>query len=183
MRVVYGLIDPRTPSRLSSVRYVGKTERPESRVARHVVQARAGSHHRANWIRALLAEGLRPALLVLEVVPDGASLELAEIRWIERLRTTNDLVNGTAGGTGGSTRPGPPWNKGLRTGPQSAAHRAAIGAGGRGKHGHRPSAETRAKLSAARRGRPHSPEHVAAQAAATRRTYAARRAAGMEPLC
>lgn len=182
MRIVYGLIDPRDEPRLSSVRYVGMTERPETRVSRHIGQARSGRHHRANWIRSLVAEGLRPEMIVLEVVSDTADLAVAEVRWIYRLRTTNDLVNATCGGTGGSTRVGPPWNKGLRTGPMDPEVVARRADRRRGISQGPLSAEHRAKLSASHRGVPHSPEHVANQAASLRRTLARRRVAGMEGL-
>jgi hypothetical protein len=120
---IYTLADPRD----GRTRYVGKTTNPKRRMENHTVPSRLqGICHRQNWIRQLRSAGLKPIFQIVEVVAVGGDWEEAERRWICLLREQGcDLVNTTPGGEGGATMTG-------RT----------------RKH----SAETRAKISASRRG-------------------------------
>lgn len=89
---IYGLVDPRS----NRVRYVGKTTWSLAhRLKGHLAEVKAQGHtHKSRWIAGLLAEGLRPSVIVLERVP-VSDWEEAECRWIARLE---DLTNVTAGG-------------------------------------------------------------------------------------
>lgn len=60
---IYGLIDPAEPER---VRYVGKTRSPGSRLARHIVDSGIKNGAKDRWIRALLAAGRAPDMVLLE---------------------------------------------------------------------------------------------------------------------
>lgn len=157
------------------VRYVGKTRVSlERRLTEHLSEARRGlRNHRCNWIRSV--QFLVTADLVESVVGEGVS---EEVSLIASLRTLGvSLVNGTPGGEGtlfGVKRP-----------PVSAATRKKISDAGKGRivsaetkakisaarKGIRPppvSAETRAKIGAAQRGKPKTLEHRARIAAAHR---------------
>lgn len=94
--VIYGLVDPRQPSR---VRYVGQTVGlPESRYRQHIHDSAPqrgrrmpATCARARWISALLAESVYPDMILLERVPDVGAWELTdcERRWIATLGKRN----------------------------------------------------------------------------------------------
>lgn len=98
---IYGLMDPT----IRIIRYVGKTvigleERLKGHI-RHVEkdQSRKWSHAQW-WIRSLLTKGLRPEIILLEMVPN-AVWEEAERKWIKNLREAGcNLTNKTDGGDG-----------------------------------------------------------------------------------
>ena len=99
---IYGLAEPAT----GEIRYVGKSILAMTkRVSGHVQTARAGGSKTPSveWMRRLLASGLRPRVIVLEVV-DGRWQE-AERRWISSLRACGArLLNVHPGGNGAHTR-------------------------------------------------------------------------------
>lgn len=135
---IYVLEDPRT----GEVRYVGKTCNPHSRLRYHCKASSLQSNsHRSNWIRGLLADGVRPAFRVIDAGM-GTGHGLAERAWIREYRRRGArLVNSTDGGEGVS---------GFRRRPESnELNRIA-------QTGRKPSEETRAKMSAARSGKPRS---------------------------
>ena len=70
MTFIYALADPRT----RDVRYVGKTSDLDARLNGHACEARRSpkATPRLTWLRALAKDGVRPEILVLEEVPDGA---------------------------------------------------------------------------------------------------------------
>lgn len=96
---IYGLFCPIE----NTVRYVGKSNKPENRFRAHLSAARRSSyeHHTSRWIRKLLSQGRRPTLVILEEVA-------AEVRWqdVERAYIASaadwgwKLTNSTAGGEG-----------------------------------------------------------------------------------
>lgn len=96
---VYGLIDPRS----GGLRYVGKTERSAvARLKRHIHNAREGvKSHVYNWLRQLLAAGLKPEVEVLERHETAEALDEAERHFIAYFRSIGcDVVNLTSGGDG-----------------------------------------------------------------------------------
>ncbi len=103
MITIYGLAHPRT----GTVRYVGKcTQDVSRRLANHEYKARSGRARTpvGFWIRGLIGRGLRPKLIVLEVVRRG-SWRKAERRWIAKLRADGyRLLNVNAGGNGAHVR-------------------------------------------------------------------------------
>ena len=142
--LVYGLVDPRD-GRLC---YVGKAETPLfSRLDRHLSEARGkkSQSHKCNWIRNLLAAGLRPEVVILE---DGfvssQALSEAEVWNIAYWKFLGcRLTNTTLGGEGTLG-----WSPSAETRKTWSLQRM----------GRRPSSETRAKLSAIRTGKRHSVE-------------------------
>lgn len=93
---IYALKDPRN----ASVRYIGYAKSPSGRFIKHLSEARGCSHtHKANWIRSLLRQGVKPELTVLESgLSDPAK---AERRWIAKFKAAGaDLTNATSGGDG-----------------------------------------------------------------------------------
>jgi hypothetical protein len=100
---IYGLHDPADDK--PYVVYVGKTVMcpPHRRLVGHIYKAKTGRTKSpvGDWIRELLADGDRPKLVVLEVVPDGEDWQEAERRWISALP---NLLNGSPGGEGSTTR-------------------------------------------------------------------------------
>jgi len=99
--VIYGLADPRT----NEVRYVGKTTDPRRRLYHHIYLAPVGTTHRDRWIVQLLAEGVKPTLMVLETV-GGESWQVREREWIASLPR---LTNISAGGDGVDAPRTPEW--------------------------------------------------------------------------
>ena len=79
---IYALIDPRT----EQPHYVGKSKDPHARFDGHLRDAQRQVWHSPvlQWIRALLAEGVSPELVLLEDAGDDWAE--AEVRWIERLK-------------------------------------------------------------------------------------------------
>lgn len=94
---VYYLLDPHT----EQVRYVGYSKHPSVRYRRaHLKAVRKG--HRDNWIRSLLAIGLKPQLsicCILETKEEAVRIEIALIALLRQRGI--DLVNTTVGGEGG----------------------------------------------------------------------------------
>jgi hypothetical protein len=95
---IYALCDPRS----GSIKYVGKTFDPLYRLQQHLWPCHvARTTPKAIWLRALVAQGLKPELVVLQTVPTP-EWGTAERRWIEHLRAEgHNLLNGTSGGPGG----------------------------------------------------------------------------------
>lgn len=142
--MVYVLIDPCD----NEIRYVGLTKASLShRLQGHMQAARSGRQsHVATWLRKLDRMGLRPVItLVQEVQDDGLD---AEEYWISYFKSVGCQLTNTF--SRGSRPPGPPKGTG---------------------RGRVVLPETRAKLSAALKGRVHSPEAIA-KMKATRRANA-----------
>lgn len=187
--LIYALTDPRT----DEIRYVGKSSsglrRPGHHGARSVLAK--DSTHKGNWIRGLVAAGLRYGVRVLEELPAVAALpaserrdamDAAERRWIAHGRSMGwPLTNLTEGGDGGGA-PSPETREKLSraqkgkklsaehlanlranhaTGPLSEEHKAKIR-----ESCNRPAAI--ARMSEANRGRKRTPEHQAKLAAANK---------------
>lgn len=140
---VYLLRDPRD----LAVRYCGWSTNPERRFRHHLNRSCREHNHKASWVQSLLGLGLVPVLEIVEVGDEPKGFVEAEQRWIRNLRISGaDLTNLTDGGEG---------CVGLKHSPESiersaAAHRGLVF-----------SAEVRQKVSAAGRGRKHSPETLA----------------------
>lgn len=97
--LIYGLIDPRD----GQLRYVGKStnglERPRHHSYPSVLLVE--KTYKANWLRQLLAEGLKPDIEVLEVHETAESLSEAEQHFIAYFRFVGcRLTNLTIGGDG-----------------------------------------------------------------------------------
>lgn len=139
MRLIYGLIDPRT----QLIRYVGKSMRGLSRPKAHkYLYGRTGATHCGRWIRQLQASNLSYDICVLEEVEASHDLAEAERWWIAYGHASGwPLTNLTDGGEG---TPGHV---------QSEATRGKIGAGNKGK---KRTAATRALMRAVASNR--SPE-------------------------
>lgn len=94
---IYGLVDPAS----SELRYVGKTaQRVSARLGGHIAAARAKGRKAPVycWIRSLLDRSLRPEVILLDVVP-SVEWEEAERFWIAYFRSLGArLTNLTAGG-------------------------------------------------------------------------------------
>ena len=97
--VIYALIDPRT----QAMRYVGKAKDLRRRYLRHIRESQRQTNHRARWIQSVLRSGLAPDMVAIETTTEEGWIE-AELFWIAYFRFIGaDLVNTTAGGTGGAT--------------------------------------------------------------------------------
>lgn len=99
MVFIYGLLCPID----EAIRYIGKSVMPEKRFIAHLSGARRQTydHHTARWIRKLEADNLRPSLVILEELADGADWRSAERGWITRAQKAGwPLTNSTAGGEG-----------------------------------------------------------------------------------
>ena len=162
-RQVYILADPRD----DSARYVGVSVDTAQRVRDHCGAARAGhTGARFEWLRELAAAGLEPITTIMEVVPEAEAGE-REQYYIKALRARGaNLLNRTPGGN-----MAPPFQR-------TPEHCARISASLMGKklspahceslrevhrrrtvYTHRMGSEARARISAARKGKPLSAEH------------------------
>lgn len=96
---IYGLLCPLT----GATRYIGKSIRPERRLIAHIGGALRSeyNHHTARWIRKLHAAGLRPTLVILQIVEAGQDWRSIERAWIEKAQKAGwPITNSTAGGEG-----------------------------------------------------------------------------------
>lgn len=87
---VYGLLDPRT----QQIRYCGKSKNLIERYRTHLncwgskFLDYPTEREKIEWIRDLRSAGLKPKLVILEEVKDGAGIDgsfMAERRWQHRL--------------------------------------------------------------------------------------------------
>lgn len=108
---IYGLIDPRT----GEIRYVGKTTQPHVRKRQHVDEAnspirRKHNTHKSRWIRALLALGLQPHLVILKDTDKDHWIE--DERLLIRVLRANGarLTNLSLGGEGVQVPHTPEWH-------------------------------------------------------------------------
>jgi hypothetical protein len=153
---IYALIDPFT----GHIRYIGKTIRPEQRLANHCNEH--SNTHRSHWIQSVIRRGRRPKLVVMDSFPSCIGWQAVERAWIAwALEKGEPLTNGTSGGDGvpdlspeSRARIVATW-KGRKHRPESLAK---IGAASR-KRRHTP--EWRAYMSRVLAGRQFSPEHRA----------------------
>lgn len=134
---IYGLHDPRT----GELRYIGKSDRPLERLSNQI-QERAATH-RCHWIQSLRNLGLRPVQTIIDAVPPGADWQSVERAYIAGAKLAGcRLTNGTDGGDG---------VPGLSDEAKARMRAANVG--------RKASAETRARMSAARKGKfLHTPE-------------------------
>lgn len=141
MKVIYGLVDPRT----AIIRYVGYTgEGAQKRLQRHLKEARSGTkNHRCNWLRELVSLGMTPSVLVLEQLAPSANWADREKFWIASY-PVGSLVNGTIGGDG-------------RTGPFPMASRIKVS---RALTGRKCSPEHGRNVSRALKGVKRSPAYI-----------------------
>ncbi len=139
------------------VRYVGKSDRPLERLTDHLNECKNETHRRANWLKSLKYQNLKPRLEILCEVP-AAEWEFWERHFIKYFRACGfDLVNTTLGGDGVHLegQPNPFFGK---------KHSEESKLKNRLAHlGKRASVETRAKQSAALKGRKCSAAECAAR--------------------
>jgi group I intron endonuclease len=143
--------------------YIGLTDNPRTRWRKHKNAAQAVPT-KTDLMRNM--RNAPPGQFKFEVLETLATYEEAiarERHWIAKFKKAKaGVYNQHPGGTGivsyearekiGRAQ------RGMRRGPMSAEHRAKIAEAMRGKS---PSAETREKIAAARRGKPLSEEHRA----------------------
>lgn len=104
---IYALVDPRT----SEIRYVGKAFDPQKRLCGHMRDSVLARYRdkRTSWLKALKSAGLKPLIVILEVVAESEWQE-CEKKWIAHFRAAGtNLTNTQDGGEGQSKgyRPSP----------------------------------------------------------------------------
>jgi hypothetical protein len=135
---VYGLHDPRT----GELRYIGKSDNPCGRLAQHMQEARGT--HRCNWVQSLRKIGLKPVLTIIDATPPGSDWPWMERVYIAAARSAGaPLTNGTDGGEGVA---------GLSDETRERLRRVHLG--------RKASPETRARMSAAKKGRRQPQEWI-----------------------
>lgn len=152
--IIYGLVDPRT----LLVRYVGKSAKGMLRPREHRRQLHREDTYKARWLKSLLALGLDYTIVVLEEIASADLLADAEVWRIAYGRASGwPLTNLTDGGDGTAGRTVSAATKVKLTAAMSAPEvRGRISAAVMEHWRTRPrtvSAETRAKLAEAGRGR------------------------------
>ena len=154
--VIYALVDPTS----HEIRYIGKTcQVIAKRLQKHYLEARKPEvkHHRAQWLRKLEREGLKPNVVILHQCPGNDAACAAERFWIAHYRAAGfDLTNATPGGDGHSG-----WKH-----TEESRQRISDALKGRTR-----SEETKARISAGKKGAQFSEEHRQnlRKASATRR--------------
>ncbi len=173
-KLIYGLIDPRT----RAIRYIGQSTRGLLRPAEHKYKlVDSDTTHKANWIRALLHEGLDYEIVVLQYLRDDQpyeDIDAMEICWIAHGRAEGwPLTNHTDGGGGirgyclsdetrarmGEASKQRWQDPGFRD--KQLAERAA-------RRGVPRTPEVRKKISEGKKGYRHTPEAIAKMSAAKR---------------
>ena len=91
---IYVLVDPRT----NKIRYVGRAVNTKNRLKGHM-HGKDGKHTR-NWIEQLKRKGMKPRLLVVEIVSDENWRD-AERKWIAYYRANGTRLTNIADGGGG----------------------------------------------------------------------------------
>lgn len=130
---IYALKDPDT----GQIRYVGATVNPKQRLYLHLSRARREKRNnpRLALLRSYQRGNLKPVLTILDEVPEP-EWQQWEVAYIEYFRECGcDLVNSSPGGNGTGRGVNSP------------------------SYGRKLSAEIRAKISAAHKGRKFSEEH------------------------
>lgn len=95
---IYGLVDPST----NELRYVGKTIHLKQRLRKHMT--RLENNRKASWIKNLKEKGIKPELVILEVIEDSddSDWQKWESWWIAYfLQLGCRLTNLNGGGQGG----------------------------------------------------------------------------------
>jgi NUMOD3 motif len=146
---IYALIDPET----NEIRYIGKTtQEPSRRLLAHLRET--CRCHRTHWINSLKSKGLRPGIIVLEMLHGAWPWQEAERFWIAHGRASGwPLTNNTSGGDGVPNLPPEARERmrlawlGRKRPPETLAKMRAV------QLGRKASLETRAKMSRAHTGR------------------------------
>lgn len=87
---IYGLKDPNT----LQIRYVGKSNNPESRLKKHIKDAEnAKKVHRLCWIKGLLERQQRPLLEIIEEVDVNIWGEREDF-WIKSFPNLTNMIDG-----------------------------------------------------------------------------------------
>jgi NUMOD3 motif len=177
--IVYGLFDPREPQ---SIRYVGFSSDMDARLYGHVYEAEHSpdNTHKLNWIRTLLGSGVRPGWRELDTANSKKEAGQKEKDIIRLLRALGaDLTNSTDGGDGTAL-----WTPKMRLKrselsarywrdaanrdkqrrameafwktPEGQATREKTRIGNQKHVGQKRTAETKAKMRAAKLGKPHA---------------------------
>ena len=98
---IYILIDPRT----NQVRYVGKADDCDKRLDKHMYEGKNKNNHKANWIKGLIKENLKPILEMIDKVP-YEEWQFWERHYISLYKSWGfKLTNNTMGGDGGTMSP------------------------------------------------------------------------------
>lgn len=165
---IYALDDPTNEE---GTRYAGKTiSLMKQRLSGHISAAKHGSHlpvHR--WIKELLDSGVKPRIILLDIVVNGEDWELVEKDWIRTLRASgHDLLNIADGGDGGGML-GHITSEATRKKLSDASRGKAlpahvVEAARQSRLGSKHSAETRAKISERLRSQEINVKLIAAQA-------------------
>jgi hypothetical protein len=94
---VYHLVDPRC----RTVRYVGKTAQPKSRLRAHIQEAQqAQNTEKKRWIAELLSLGLQPVLVVAATCPNEPQARVIESRHCHQHAATIYNIHDPAKGAG-----------------------------------------------------------------------------------
>lgn len=145
---IYGLIDPET----LDLRYIGKSIRPLERLQNHMNER--SNCHRSHWLQSLKARGLKPEMVIIEEIHGAWPWQESERYWIALARKLGaPLTNNTDGGDGVEGLPAETrkrmaavW-KGRKHKPETVEKFRLINTN------RKASPETRAKMSAAQKGR------------------------------
>lgn len=153
---IYRLRDPET----QEIRYVGKANNPEDRLKQHIAhsQNQAKGTHAGYWIASLRKRGLTPLLEIIEEVPFSLWQE-RELYWINHyLQLGHPLTNTYFGGVGVGMVPPEVRAKMAASHTGKKVPREVVEKSAASRRGRTLSPEQKAKLSAAKAGKPGPPQ-------------------------
>ena len=83
-----------------NIRYIGKTDKPEYRLNKHLKESKHQRTHKEKWINLVLSSGDNIFLEIIDIV-DIKDWSFWEMYWISQMKAWGfNLVNGTSGGEG-----------------------------------------------------------------------------------
>lgn len=112
--LIYGLVDPRN----GQLRYVGKSQSGHRRPKQHSMPTylKKENTHKANWIKQLLSENLKPYIVTIQEFEDPDILAQAETHWIAYFKQMGcPLTNQCRGGEGFTGKHSEEWKMAAST--------------------------------------------------------------------
>jgi len=95
----------------NNIKYVGKSDYPNVRFKKHLIESKKNNTHKEKWINSLLQNNKLPILEIIDEVPNS-EWEFWETFWIAQLKIWGfKLTNGTIGGEGSNGFQGRKHNK------------------------------------------------------------------------
>lgn len=133
--------------RTGEPRYIGKTINVDARLRHHLWQSEFRTDGKSKWLRELSGAGLSPEVRVFDEYASGVEWQYAERYWIDHIRSHGARLFNKAKGGIGGLH-------GYKHTPETRARMSAA------QKGRTFSESTRQKMRLAKLGKKQSPEHI-----------------------